>query len=119
MLIRLDRYNSVSYSAEDIDVVRDEIGILINAQCTAYGKCSNGTHGLTDVSSATERLEHNNEDGDSEVLTHHIMFASACFGVHIDILFTAILRHALTPDGMLNGIMNTIAKCRWINLVIF
>ncbi len=36
--------------------------------------------------------------------------------VHIAILFIAMLRHGLTPDGMLTGTMIPIPKGRWANL---
>ncbi len=36
--------------------------------------------------------------------------------VHITILFTAMLRHGLTPDGMLTGTMIPIPNSRWTHL---
>ncbi len=67
----------------------------------------------SDISSAINRLEHNKKDSDSEVVSDHIIYAGGCLGVHMAILFTAMLRHGLTPEVILNGTMVPFPKGRW------
>ncbi len=82
-------------------------------KCTDTVQRTHGTHTITtiDVSSAINRLKHTKKGGDSKVVS-----AGGCLGVHIDILFTAMLGHGLTSDGILNVTMIPIPKGTWANL---
>ncbi len=70
-------YNSVSYNNEAMDVLRDESDILVDTQCTDSVKCTDGTHSIPsrDVSLVINRLVHNKNDSDSEVVSDHIIYA--------------------------------------------
>ncbi len=91
---------------------------MINTQCTQSTHCTYGTHSImsSDVLSAIRNLQHDNKDADSEIVSDHIIYSEESVSVHIAILFTAMLRHGLTPDGMLTGTMIPIPKGRWVNL---
>ncbi len=54
--------------------------------------------------------------GSTEVVSDHIINARECLNVHIAILFTMMLRHGLSPDGMLHGTMVPIPKGWWANV---
>ncbi len=56
------------------------------------------------------------KNGDSEIVSDHIIYSDESLSVHITILFTAMLRHVLTQDGMLTCTMIPIPKGRWANL---
>ncbi len=56
------------------------------------------------------------KNGDSEIVSDHIIYSGESLSIHIAILFTALLRHGLTPDGILTGTMISIPKGRWANL---
>ncbi len=56
------------------------------------------------------------KDGDSEIVSDHIIYSGESLNIHIAILFTAIPRHGLTSDGMLTGTMTPIAKGRWAHV---
>ena len=60
-------YNSVSYKADDMDVLKNDIDNLINTQCTQSVKCTHGTHSIiaSDVSSAIKKLKHGKKDSES------------------------------------------------------
>ncbi len=63
-------------------------------------------------------MKHDKKDGDSEVVLDHIIYSGESLSVHIVILFTPMLRHGLTLDGMLISTMISIPKGRWSNLSI-
>jgi hypothetical protein len=111
-------YNSVSYNVADMDVLKNDIDDLINAQCTESINCTHGTHSIiaNEVLSAIKKLKHGKTDGGSEVVSDHIINSCHSLSVHVSILFTAMLRHGLTPDGMLSGTMIPIPKGQWANL---
>ncbi len=69
-----------------------------------------GTHSIiaNDVIAAINKLKHDKKDGASEVVSDHLIYSS----VHLSLLFTTMLRHGLTPDGMLNGTMVPLPKGR-------
>ncbi len=89
-----------------------DIDNMINTQCT---QSLHRTHSIisSDVLSAIRNLKHDKKDGDSEIVSDHIIYSDESLSVHIAILFTAMLRHGLTPNGMLTGTMIPIPKGRW------
>ncbi len=56
------------------------------------------------------------KDGASEVFSKHLIYSCISLSVYVSLLFTTMLRHGLTPDGMLNGTMVPIPKRRQANL---
>ncbi len=81
------------------------------------GQCMmHGTRSIiaAEVGSAIEKLKPGKKDGSTEVVSDHIYYIKACehLNVHIAILFTMILRHGLSPDGMLQCTMVPIPKGR-------
>ncbi len=114
-------YNSVSYDNADMEVLKTDNNKILNEQCTQSTLCNHSTHSITssDVLSAIRILKNDKEDGDSEIVSDHIIYSDESLSVHIAILFIAMLRHGLTPDGMLTGTMIPIPKGRWANLYTF
>ncbi len=107
-------YNSVSYNNADMEVLKTDIDDMINTQCTQSTHCTHGAHSIisSEVLSAIRNLKHDKKDGDSEIVSDDIIYSDESLSVHIAILFTAMLRHSLTPDGMLTGTMIPIPKGR-------
>ncbi len=91
---------------------------MINVQCTRSSHCTNGTHSIiaNDVIAAIKKRKHDKKDGASEVVSEHLIYSCRRVSVHLSLLFTTMLRHGLTPDGILNGTMVPIQKGRWANL---
>ncbi len=54
-----------------------------------------------EVGSAIEKLKPGKKDGSTGVMSDDIINACEHLNVHISILFTMMLRHGLSPDGML------------------
>ena len=111
-------YNCVSYDKNDMDVLLNDIDSLINDKCNCCGSCIHGTHSISanDVKLAIGNLKPGKRDGSSDVVSDHIINACNSFNVHIAILFTMMIRHGISPDGMLHGTMVPIPKGRWANL---
>ena len=111
-------YNSVSYDSVEMNQLKCDIDNMIIEQCCTAGQCTHGNHGITaaDVQSAVHKLKHGKKDGNSNVVSDNIIYAGHRLHVHLAILFTAMLRHGITPEGMLNGTMVPIPKGRWANL---
>ncbi len=53
------------------------------------------------------------KDGDSKLISYHIIYSGESLSVHIAILFKSMLRHVLTPDDMLTDRVIHIPKGRW------
>ncbi len=79
------------------------------------------THSIIAVEfgSVIEKLKPGEKDGSTEVVSDHIINACERLNVHIAILSIMMLRHGLSPDGMLHGTMVPIPKGRWANLFSF
>ncbi len=50
------------------------------------------------------------------MVSEHLIYSCRNVSVHLSLLFTTMLRHDLTADGMVNGTMVPIPKGRWANL---
>ncbi len=93
-------HNAVS---SDMGVFKRDIDDMINTQYTQSTHC---THSISsDVLSTRRKLKHDKNDGDSDIVSDHIIYSVESLSVHITILFAAMLRHHLTPDGMLTCTM--------------
>ncbi len=81
-------------------------------QCNMYAQCPHNTHTIdtNNVLFAVKKLKYGKRHGETELVSDHIVFACNSLNVHPSILFTAILRHGVTPDGILNGTMVPIPK---------
>ncbi len=102
----------MSYNKNEMNVLINDIGKLIDCKCNCGVFCIHGTHciGAKDVSLSIKRLKPNNKDDSSEIVSDHIITACNSLSVHLAILFTMMLRHGLSPDGMLFGTMVPIHK---------
>ncbi len=78
-----------------------------------------GKHISNYVLSAIRNLKSDEKDCCSEIVLDHIIYSDENLNVHIAILFTAMLRHGLTPDGMVTVGMIPLPKGRWANLSTF
>ncbi len=90
-----------------MNVLINDIDKLIDNKCNCGGFYMPGTHyiGAKDVSLSIKRLKPNKKDGSSEIVSDHIINACNNLSFHHAILFTMMLRHGLSPDGMLFGSM--------------
>ncbi len=75
-------------------------------------KCKHVPHSIyvNDVSNAVNKLRQGKGDGSTEGLSDHIITASEKLKVYLSLLFTSMLRHDMSHEGMLNGTMVPIPK---------
>ncbi len=99
-------YNSVSYNNNEMNVLIKDIGKLIDSKCN----CGGFFIGAKDVGLSIKRLKPNKKDDSSEIVSDHIINACNSLSIHHAILFTMMLQHGLSPDGMLFGTMVPIPK---------
>ncbi len=57
--------------------IKTDIDDMINTQCTHSTHCTPGTHIISssDVLSAIRNLKHDKKDGDSEIVSDHIIYS--------------------------------------------
>ncbi len=111
-------YNSVSYNDADMDILKNDIDNMINVQCIRSSHCTHGTHSsiANDVIAAIKTIKYDKNDGASEVVSENLIYSCRRVSVYLSRLFTTMLRHGLTPDGMLNDTMVPMPKGRCANL---
>ncbi len=80
--------------------------------------CVHGNHAITftDCYYAIKKLKHSKSDGCTGILSNHIIHAGDRLACYLALLFTSMLRHGSSPDGMLLGTMIPLPKGKWINL---
>ncbi len=108
----------MSYNKNETNILINDIDKLIDSKCNCGGFCIHSTHciGAKDVNLSIKRLKPNKKDGSSEIVWDHIINSCNSLSIHLAILFTMMLRHGLSPDGMLFGTMVPIPKGWWANL---
>ncbi len=55
-------------------------------------------------------------DGCTGIVSDHIIHAGDRLACYLALLFTSMLHHSSSPDGMLLSTMIPLAKGKWINL---
>ncbi len=65
---------------------------------------------------AIKKVKQSKSDGCTGILFDHITHASDKLTCYLALLFTAMLRHGTSLDGMLLGTMVPLPKGRWANL---
>lgn len=110
-------YNCVSYDEADMNVLKNDINVAVNKTCLC-NNCIHGNHCISfnDCSDAIKKLKHSKSDGSTGILSDHIIHAGDRLIAYLSLLFTAMLRHGTSPDGMLLGTMIPLPKGKWANL---
>lgn len=110
-------YNSVPYDCDEMNVLLRDINESMSTRCEC-NHCVHGNHciNVNDVLSAVKKLQGSKSDGSTEVMSDHIINAGKKLSVYLSLLFTSMLHHGMSPQGMLNGTMVPIPKGRWANL---
>jgi hypothetical protein len=110
-------YNCVSYNTDDIKVLKNYIDNAIYDMCKKCN-CIHDNHSISimDVKTSLTKLQSSKSDGSTQVLSDHFIHAGNKLYIYISLLFTAMLRHGTSPEGMVLGTMVPIPKGRWANL---
>ena len=113
-------YNSVSFNDRDMVCLQRDINNSLLQPCT----CANCDNDLcqqispVEVAEARSTLKLGKSDGNLILSSEHFIHASFNLNILLSILFSLMLRHGVTPEGMLIGTMVPIPKGRWANLCV-
>ncbi len=109
-------YNCVSYNVEDMSVLKHDIENAVGSKCMCNFVHGNHAITFTDCYDAIKKLKHSKSDGCTGLLSDHIIHAGDRLACYLALLFTSMLRHGSSPDGMLLGTMIPLSKGKWISL---
>ena len=105
-------FNSVPYSIEGLNELNNDIDHLIN-----LNRDVNNSTALffspENVSKAISKLKVNKNDGSLPLTSDNILNSTNILNGHLALLFSAMVRHGVSPSGMLVGTMVPIPKSRW------
>ena len=115
-----DLYNSVSYDIDEMNNIKKEIDDLLDTNCSATGGCAHNAHDFScnDISNGIKCLKLDKSDGNKDLVTNHIIHGGHRLNIMLALLFSAIVKHGVTPNDMLCGTMVPIPKGRWANLTM-
>ena len=113
-------YNSVSFDTSEMSNLKIEIDDLLTTRCSAGGGCVHNNHDFScdDVVKGIKCLKQDKKDGNIDLVTNHIIHGCHRLNVLLALLFSAIVKHGVTPSDMLSGTMVPIPKGRWANLTM-
>ena len=104
-------FNCISYSNDDLNEVMDDIDRSINDSCSDV---SNALIFSPDsVSKAIRKLKLGKHDGSLPLTSDNILHSTDILNGHLALLFSVMVRHGFSPDGMLIGTMVPLPKGRW------
>lgn len=103
-------YNSVSYNDHDLSQLMDSIHHHISSECQS-GTCGSD-HNISaqQVSTGIKRLKPGKHDGLYGHFSDHLKHSPDRMHVILSLLFTSMLTHGHTPDGMLIATICPIPK---------
>lgn len=110
-------YQSIGYDEGNMETLLNHINSTTQEKCEC-NECLQNDHviGGDEVSRAILRLNHSKSDGVTGVMSDHIIHGKKIISGYLAMLFTAMLWHGVSPDGMLKSTMVPIPKGRWKNL---
>ena len=111
-----DLYNSVSYDNDDMASLKNDINRAVDEKCLC--NCPQGNHCIIyqECLEAIRKLKNSKSDGCTGILSDHIIHAGDKLACYLALLFTAMLRHGSSPDGIVLGTMIPLPKGRWNDL---
>ena len=105
-------YNSVPYSIDDLNELNNDIDHSINEYCDI-----NNNNALffspDNVSKAISKLKVDKKDGSLPLTSDNLLNSTSILNGHLSLLFSAMVKHGVSPTGMLVGTMIPIPKSRW------
>ena len=110
-------YQSVGYDEVDMDRLFSHMKLTTQQKCEC-GFCSQDEHvfNTDEVYRAIMKLNKSKSDGVTGIMSDHFIHGKKLISGYLAMLFTAMLWHGMSPDGMLKSTMIPIPKGRWKNL---
>ena len=110
-------YNCVGYDENQLAALKTSINDKIRDMYSTERCSQSGTHNISpaDVSMAIQKLQNNKADGNGELMSDHVIYASNKLHSHLSFLLTSMIWHGQSPDGMVIGTMVPMPKGKWTN----
>ena len=104
-------YTSVSYNAEELSKIGSELNHLMSSsESGSYSAAS-----VCDVLSAIKLFKAGKCDGSYGLSTDDFIHACSELGTHISMMFSALLVHGFTPEGMISCTLIPIPTGKNVN----
>ena len=107
-----DLFNSVSFNKADLDKLMHDIDNSINDYCNTTNDDSVFLFNPNNVSKAISKLKVDKRDGSLPLTSDNLINSTEILNGHLALLFSAMVRHGFSPDGMLAGTMVPLPKGR-------
>ena len=111
-----DLYNVVGYDEGEMTALKNKINNKIQNVCRC-NLCPQGRHEVTskDVRQAVRKLQKNKRDGNTDLMSDHIIEGGDRLNIYIAFLLTAMISHGNSPDDMVLGTLVPLPKGKWSN----
>ena len=107
-------FNCVSYNVNDMNNLNDEITEAINSDPMLNQNTLLISPEL--IREAIGNLKTGKNDGSLPLKSENLIYSTDIFHGHLSLLFSAMLRHGCSPEGMLLGTMVPLPKGRFNDL---
>ena len=108
--------NSTSYNVNEMDSLKPTINNVLSRQDNS----NVGERILLitpdEVRLALRRVRPGKGEGEGDLMSDHLIHAGEVLYGHLSVLFSSMLRHGFSPQGILKGVMVLLPKGRWANL---
>ena len=108
-------FNSVSYDNDELNILLDDINSSINNSCNDSNTNNNNVliFNPNNVNKAINKLKAGKTDGSLTLTSDNLLHSTDILNGHLALLFSVMVRHGFSPEGMLIGTMVPIPKGRW------
>ncbi len=69
-----------------------------------------------EVRQALRGVRPEKREGEGDIMFGHLIRASDMLYGHLSVLFSSILTHSVSPQGMMKGVVVPLPKSRWVKL---
>ena len=106
-------FNCVSYNEGEMKVLNKDINKAINSELLIEKETNKLLISPDLVEKGIAKLKNGKNDGSLPLTSENLIHATNIFHGHLSLLFSVMLRHGCSPDGMLMGTMVPLPKGRW------
>ena len=106
-------FNSVSYSNYEMNSLKGEINNSIINTCVVNENSRNFMFDPENISKAISKLKAGKQDGSVPLTSDNIIYSTDVLNGHLALLFSVMVKHGFSPDGMLVETMVPLPKGRW------
>ena len=106
-------FNCVSYNKDELNILNNDINSIINSESLQTNNSNTLLIGPDLVKKGIANLKSGKNDGSNPLTSENLIYSTDIFHGHLSLLFSVMLRHGCSPEGMLLGTMVPLPKGRW------